>query len=113
MDITRLQKTISEFHRSNILVIGDIMLDIYITGDASRISPEAPVPVLNYKTTVTQLGGAANAAKNIVDLRGNCTLIGTVGRDAMGTDVKHLLSQSSISYRLIAVSYTHLTLPTN
>lgn len=109
MDVTRLQKIINEFYKSNVLVIGDIMLDIYIIGNASRISPEAPVPILNYKTTVTQLGGAVNVAKNIIDLGGNCTLIGTIGKDVMGTNVKSLLNQSSISHRLIEHDRTTTT----
>ena len=69
------------FNQANILVIGDIMLDSYWYGDTSRISPEAPVPVVKINKTEHRLGGAANVAKNIATLGAKVTLVGAIGSD--------------------------------
>ena len=61
------------------LVVGDIMLDAYLIGDADRISPEAPVPVVRIEKERYLLGGAGNVARNIVALGGVATLVGVVG----------------------------------
>lgn len=71
-----------------IAVVGDLMLDKYIWGSVKRISPEAPVPVVEVETEQTRLGGAANVAKNIQSLGGTPLLVGVIGNDAAG---KHLL----------------------
>jgi bifunctional ADP-heptose synthase (sugar kinase/adenylyltransferase) len=63
------------------------MLDEYIVGEASRISSEAPVPVLHCSTSHSVLGGAANTAANVVALGGQVALIGMLGRDAAGDDL--------------------------
>lgn len=64
-----------------VLIIGDIMLDHYLFGECSRISPEAPVPVVSIKKEEWRLGGAANVANNLVALNANCALIGISGKD--------------------------------
>ena len=76
-----LKAIIQKFHKTNILVIGDLILDEYIWGNVDRISPEAPVPVVwaNKRTYVP--GGAANVASNIRSLDGNICLVGVTGRD--------------------------------
>ena len=75
----------------NILVIGDIMLDHYITGDVKRISPEAPVPVLNYKTEKKVLGGAGNVASNLSNLGAKVSIGSIIGDDESGDSIKKLL----------------------
>ena len=65
-----------DFSTARVLVIGDVMLDRYWSGQASRISPEAPVPVVKVKTIEERVGGAANVALNIAKLGGKVTLIG-------------------------------------
>lgn len=65
-----------------VLVVGDIMLDAYLIGDADRISPEAPVPVVRIEKERYLLGGAGNVARNIVALGGVATLAGVMGKDA-------------------------------
>jgi len=77
----KLKNIISRFNKANILVVGDLILDEYIWGDADRISPEAPVPVVwaNKRTYVP--GGAANVANNIRSLDANVCLLGVTGRD--------------------------------
>ena len=82
-----------KFRESNILIIGDVMLDQYIWGDVSRISPEAPVPIVrvNHKNNVP--GGAANVATNVAKLEGNAMLIGIKGDDAQGAQLENLLEK--------------------
>ena len=79
-----------------ILVVGDAMLDQYWFGDASRISPEAPVPVVQVTRTEERLGGAANVARNIVALGGEPSLLTVVGADSAGVRLKALLESSGI-----------------
>ncbi len=71
----------SRFERRTCLVIGDVMLDRYLWGEVSRISPEAPVPVLRVKRHSVNLGGAGNVARNLAELGLFATLIGVVGDD--------------------------------
>jgi D-beta-D-heptose 7-phosphate kinase/D-beta-D-heptose 1-phosphate adenosyltransferase len=75
---------ISKFEKSKILVIGDIMVDQFVWGKVSRISPEAPVPVVNVTSESLLLGGAANVVNNIYSLEGKVLVCGVVGNDEMG-----------------------------
>jgi rfaE bifunctional protein kinase chain/domain len=79
-----------------ILVVGDVMLDRYWFGDVSRISPEAPVPVVRIEKREERLGGAANVARNVASLGAHCGLLGVVGADEAGLHVERLLSESNI-----------------
>ncbi len=78
------KKIIRGFKDKNILVIGDIILDHYIWGRVNRISPEAPVPVVEVTRESFLLGGAANVAHNIVSLGGKASVIGISGQDIAG-----------------------------
>ena len=82
--------------KPKILVIGDVMLDKYLIGTSSRISPEAPVPVVSKRADELKLGGAANVAANIRSLGGDCTLIGIYGDDAHGDELSNLLQLHAI-----------------
>lgn len=84
------------FSSARVLVVGDVMLDRYWFGDANRISPEAPVPVVQVGQTDERLGGAANVARNITALGGQALLMGVVGLDESGTQIHELLKQSGI-----------------
>lgn len=86
---------------SNILVIGDIILDSYCYGNVSRISPEAPVPVLLKKRESDSLGGAANVAANLVAAGENVYLASVIGKDENGKRVKELLSEKNIDSELV------------
>ncbi len=77
----RLLKVLDNFKNKKILVIGDIMLDKYIWGDVSRISPEAPVQVVNVLRETYEAGGAANVANNISALSGKAFMVGIAGND--------------------------------
>ena len=83
-----LQKTIAAFNRARIIVIGDIMLDHFIRGNVSRISPEAPVPVVSITAESLRLGGAANVVYNINALGGAVYGAGMVGSDEMGQKIR-------------------------
>jgi D-beta-D-heptose 7-phosphate kinase/D-beta-D-heptose 1-phosphate adenosyltransferase len=80
-----------------VLVVGDVILDEYVDGDASRISPEAPVPVLRFQGRRAVLGGAANTAANVASLGGRATLVGLVGDDAAGAEVARLCAEADVT----------------
>ncbi len=82
--VMKHKKTLSEFKKKKILVIGDLILDRYIWGKVSRISPEAPVPIVEVTDEDFLLGGASNVANNIVALGGNATIVGVAGNDRGG-----------------------------
>ncbi len=82
-----LVEYIDRFPSTNIFVLGDIMLDEYIWGDVSRISPEAPVPVVDIKAETKRLGGSANVVHNIISLGGKSILSGVIGEDDTGREI--------------------------
>lgn len=79
-----------------IAVCGDVMLDHFLWGDATRISPEAPVPVILLERESDTLGGAANVALNVTALGGRASLFGAVGEDAAGARVRRLLADAGV-----------------
>lgn len=87
-----------QFNGLNILVLGDIILDHFIFGTSNRISPEAPVPIVEVKSEDYMLGGAANVANNISELGANCTLIGSIGNDLSGERIQSLSEQKKINF---------------
>lgn len=96
-----MKQIIDSLKNARVMVIGDIMLDVYYEGDASRISPEAPVPVVNIEKTRYLLGGAANVAKNISTLGAKCSLIGIVGSDENAIKIDTILKSTTINKHLI------------
>jgi len=88
--------TTPDFRSARIIVIGDVMLDRYWSGQASRISPEAPVPVVKVKTVEERIGGAGNVALNIAKLGGKVILLGVVGDDAESKILKQLLEAEGV-----------------
>jgi D-glycero-beta-D-manno-heptose-7-phosphate kinase len=89
-----------QFARTNLLVVGDVMLDRYWFGDSDRISPEAPVPVVQVSKVDERLGGAANVARNVAALGANTTILGVVGEDEAGKRIGELLRQSGVNSQL-------------
>jgi D-glycero-beta-D-manno-heptose-7-phosphate kinase len=85
-----------DLDKVRILVVGDVMLDRYWFGDVSRISPEAPVPVVRIEKREARLGGAANVARNAAALGAHAGLLGIVGADEAGTQVEQLLEGGGI-----------------
>jgi len=86
----------SRFGRVRVLVVGDVMLDEYLFGVASRISPEAPVPVVEIKERRYVAGGAANVAANVVSLGGQCSLVGICGQDKSGDGLRAILDGNGV-----------------
>jgi len=82
--------------KPTILVIGDLMVDHYIWGEVTRLSPEAPVPVVNVKNESTTLGGAGNVAQNLVSLGAKVILAGVIGDDAPGVQLKEILQAENV-----------------
>ena len=80
-----------------VLIVGDVMLDQYLFGDAERISPEAPVPVIRLEQESVYLGGAGNVARNVKALGGRASLVGLAGEDAAGHILQNLLRQEGIT----------------
>ena len=87
---------ISNFEKQRIIVIGDIMLDRFIAGSVSRISPEAPVPVLKAKDERISIGGAGNVAVNLMSLGACVKIFGVIGNDDDGNKLSELLKQTEI-----------------
>jgi D-beta-D-heptose 7-phosphate kinase/D-beta-D-heptose 1-phosphate adenosyltransferase len=92
---------IDNFQSKNIIVLGDVMLDKYVWGRVTRISPEAPVPVVEVQKETYVPGGAANAANNIVSLGGKAVLIGMVGDDIHKDVLIKELEQRGIASQLV------------
>ncbi len=88
--------SLEQLAASRVLVVGDAMLDRYWFGSVERISPEAPVPVLNVTREENRLGGAANVAMNVKSLGAQCTLLTVVGDDAAGRTLQELLDQQGV-----------------
>ena len=86
-----MAKLLGKFDKCRILVVGDVMLDRYLWGTVSRISPEAPVPIVEIAREEYLLGGAANVANNIAALHGKPILVGVVGSDNSGALVRREL----------------------
>lgn len=96
-----LRAVVEQFRGCRVLVIGDVMLDEYLYGVVSRISPEAPVPVLEVCAHDWRLGGSANAAANIQALGGATTLVGVVGRDEAAAILADRLTQHGVASAVV------------
>src|SRR5579872_994816 len=93
-----MKNQLPDFSKASILVIGDLMLDRYWFGDAARISPEAPVPIVNIKQMDERPGGAGNVALNIAALGVNTTLIGITGKDDASRILTEQLAAAGVSH---------------
>lgn len=92
-----MKSLLNKISRLHVLVIGDVMLDHYIWGDAQRISPEAPVPVIDVERDSYSAGGAANVALNLASLGAKATIAGFFGRDDAGKRLSGILTQKGIT----------------
>lgn len=103
----RTKALLARFPRQRVLVVGDLMLDHYIQGAVSRISPEAPVPVVHVAHERSVPGGASNVASNVTALGGRASVAGVVGRDAHGRALMRLLARGGIGVRAV-LSLAHV-----
>lgn len=92
-----LKEIVSRFDSANIMVIGDLILDEFIWGDVSRISPEAPVPVVLTQQETFKLGGACNVACNVSALGGNSYIVGITGKDDLAEKLGQFLKEKNIN----------------
>jgi D-beta-D-heptose 7-phosphate kinase/D-beta-D-heptose 1-phosphate adenosyltransferase len=99
---------VTNFRMRRVVVLGDAILDEYLLGDCSRISPEAPVPVLRVSSTRRVLGGAANTAANVASLGGHATLIALVGSDDAGATLERCATNAGIDLRPVKHSLATL-----
>jgi D-beta-D-heptose 7-phosphate kinase/D-beta-D-heptose 1-phosphate adenosyltransferase len=99
---------VSDFRNRRVVVLGDAILDEYLLGDCSRISPEAPVPVMRVRNARPVLGGAANTAANVVSLGGHATLIALVGDDGGGATMRRCAATAGVDLRAIGDGVTTL-----
>lgn len=98
-----LARAVHGFGDARVLVLGDVMLDRYVSGNASRLSPEAPIPVLRPTARRATLGGAANVALNVATLGGQVALVGVVGDDPDGAELTRLLASSGVVPHIVVV----------
>src|SRR5271169_2339282 len=99
LSASRARQILSAATKTRVLVLGDVMLDQFIWGGVSRISPEAPVPVVDFERENRMPGGAANVARNLTALSVPSQLLGVVGRDFEAQQLKSLLNTHHIGCR--------------
>ncbi len=108
--IDRLRAIVRSFPKRKILVVGDVGIDRYVTGDVERISPEAPVPIVFVKNELHKLGLAANVADNIHALGGRSELVGVIGQDRFASEIRALLRREKVSDRALIVDSKRRTI---
>ena len=104
-----IEGVFEEFKQKRILVIGDVMVDAYIRGKVTRVSPEAPVPIINLKERENRLGGAANVALNLLALGATPILCAVIGEDRGGETFSELLKKRNLSAEGIIKSRSRIT----
>ncbi len=108
-EYTSPEEIFDAFNQLKILVIGDVMIDSYLWGKVDRISPEAPVPILNVQKREIRLGGAANVALNVQALGATPILCSVIGNDIDGTNFLKLVEESKLSSEGIILSEERIT----
>src|ERR1700694_4372144 len=96
MNVRRLRKILARANKKRILVIGDLMLDEFVWGKVGRISPEAPVPVVEVTGESFYPGGAANVARNLREFIEDVAVVGLIGSDRGGRQLRELLAEQKI-----------------
>ena len=99
LSVSRARQILAAATKTRVLVLGDVMLDQFIWGGVSRISPEAPVPVVDFERESFMPGGAANVARNLTALAVPTELFGAIGNDDAGRRLKKLLGEQKIGCR--------------
>ena len=105
-----LERQLDELGPQRILIVGDLMLDRYVSGDVTRISPEAPIPVLTARRSEEKLGGAGNVAANLIAMEAKVDLVGLIGDDGWGRALRAVLEEQGISTEGLVVDGSR---PTN
>ncbi len=108
----RVQKILGSLKKGRVVVVGDAMLDIFVFGHVTRISPEAPVPVVRVTEETERLGGAANVALNVKSLGGRACLVGVVGVDLAGAHLRQLTRAKGVDARFVSIEGRPTTVKT-
>jgi rfaE bifunctional protein kinase chain/domain len=113
LSVSRARQILAAAHKTRVLVVGDVMLDQFIWGGVSRISPEAPVPVVDFSRESFMPGGAANVARNLVSLATPAELFGAIGNDDAARKLLKLLGEQDIGCTgLVKNSARHTSIKT-
>jgi rfaE bifunctional protein kinase chain/domain len=113
LSASRARQILAAAQKTRVLVVGDVMLDQFIWGGVSRISPEAPVPVVEFSRESFMPGGAANVARNLVSLATPAELFGAIGNDDAGRKLKKILAEQTIGcVGLVKSSARHTSIKT-
>src|SRR5262245_42048078 len=112
LSVSRTRSLLRAMRGRHVLVLGDVMLDEFLWGRVARISPEAPVPVVEVQRESFHIGGAGNVARNIRALEGETTLVGVVGPDAPASRLRDELRASGVEDALVEASDRPTTLKT-
>ena len=107
--MTQPEQIFEAFKKVNVLIIGDVMTDRYLTGKVTRISPEAPVPIIESEREEERPGGAANVALNVLALGGNPILCSVIGKDSSGDRFLEILKENGIPNAGIIQSKNRIT----
>ncbi len=100
----RLPELFEAFNGKRVLVVGDVMTDAYINGQVNRMSPEAPVPVVDLQTQEQRIGGAGNVALNLIALGAKALLASVIGQDAAGQKLQQMLTSAGIQTDALILS---------
>src|SRR5215471_12234082 len=95
--MSSFETVLDQFHCKRVLVVGDIMLDRFVYGHVSRISPEAPAPVLETAGPTDVVGGSGNVVRNIVSLGAACDIVAVIGSDDAAQSIRGHLGSSNVS----------------
>jgi len=109
VDRKRIVELVSRLSGLSVLIVGDLMLDHFIFGRVSRISPEAPVPVVEFDREEFRVGGAGNVARNVRALAGQVNVVGIIGRDEAGTRIRSALHDDGVGAHGVIVDDTRPT----
>jgi D-glycero-beta-D-manno-heptose-7-phosphate kinase len=109
LSATRVRQILTNATKSRVLVLGDSMLDHFVWGTVGRISPEAPVPVVDFERESRMPGGAANVARNLTSLNVPTELLGVVGQDPAAQQLRDLLTEYHIGCKGLLASPTRIT----
>src|SRR5436190_18799280 len=104
LSLERVKELLAVAARTRVAVVGDAMLDHFIWGSVARISPEAPVPVVDFERESFMPGGAANVARNLTALEAPTELLAVVGEDGSAAQLKRLLTEQKIGCKGLLAS---------
>lgn len=97
MNPHELERVVERLGRPRVLIVGDLILDQYVSGDVTRISPEAPIPILTARRSEERLGGACNVAANLVAMQAEVDIVGVLGSDGWGRKLRALLEEQGVA----------------